>query len=73
MDATLNDGPNWMMQARLWTAVGVSLGLAVLAGILEWRRNRRRNLDNPGWVPWRGLQVAAFFAALVFVVLAMRE
>lgn len=53
--------------------MGAALAFAVISGFLEWRRNRRRNLDDPGWVPWRGIQVAAFFAALVFAVLTMHE
>lgn len=59
-------------QAALWGAAGAALALAVAAGIAESRRNRRRSLDRPGWVPWRGLQVAAFFAAVVLAVLAPR-
>jgi hypothetical protein len=62
-----------MLQAGLWTAAGASLGLAVLSGLADWRRNRRRDLDAPGWVPWRGFQVAGFFAALAFAVLAMHD
>jgi hypothetical protein len=58
-------------QAGYWTVAGGALALAVVAGIFDWLRTRRRNLDDPGWVPWRGLQVCGFFAALVFAVLAM--
>lgn len=58
-------------QAALWTGTGASLGLAVVAGIMDWRRNRRRNFDAVGWVPWRGIQVTAFFVALAFAVFAM--
>ena len=59
-------------QALLWSAAGAALALAVIAGVAESRRQRRRSLDRPGWVPWRGLQVAAFFAAVVLAVLALR-
>ena len=60
-------------QATLWTGAGAALALAVTAGVMEWRRHRRRDFDAVGWVPWRGIQVAAFFAALAFVVLALQH
>jgi len=60
------------VQHWLWSAAGAALVLAVIAGIAESRRNRRRSLDRPGWVPWRGLQAAAFFAALAFTVLGIK-
>lgn len=58
-------------QGWFWTGAGAAAALAVLAGVADWRRTRRRNLDDPGWVPWRGLQVAAFFAAAVLAALAV--
>ena len=58
------------MQGGLWTGAGAALGLAVAAGIADWRRTRRSVLDDAGWVPWRGIQVAALFAAMALVVLA---
>lgn len=60
-------------QAWMWTADGVALALVVLAGLADWRRGTRRNLDAAGWVPWRGIQVAGCFAMLVFTVLALRS
>jgi hypothetical protein len=59
-------------QEWLWGADGAALALAVVAGVAESRRNRRRSLDRPGWVPWRGLQVLAFFAVLAFAILALK-
>jgi len=60
-------------QAMLWWAAGAALAAAALAGLAEWRRARRRDLDDPGWVPWRGLQVAALFAAVALAILAARS
>ena len=59
-------------QAWMWTADGAALAVVLIAVAAEWRRSRRRNLDNPGWMPWRGIQVAGLFAMLVFTVLAVR-
>jgi hypothetical protein len=59
-------------QAALWTAAAASLAAAVTAGLMDWRRGRRRDFDSIGWVPWRGLQVIAFFAALAFAIFALR-
>ena len=58
-------------QQWLWGAAGASLALAVVAGIADSRRHRRRSLDQPGWVPWRGIQVLLFFAALGCVILSL--
>ena len=62
------------MTAREWLcgAAGAAALLAIAAGIAEARRNRRRDLDRTGWVPWRGLQVTAFFAVLLFAILAWK-
>ena len=38
---------------------------AALAGLAEYRRNRRRLLDRVGWVPWNAVQVIAFMASVV--------
>lgn len=56
----------------LWGAAGVALAVVVFAGLAEARRNRRRNLDNTGWVPWRGVQALGFFAVLAFAILALK-
>jgi hypothetical protein len=59
-------------QQWLWGADGAVLALAVVAGVAESRRNRRRSLDRPGWVPWRGLQVGAVFAIIALAILALK-
>jgi hypothetical protein len=59
------------IQAWTWTADGAALALVVLAGVMDWRRAQRRDLDRPGWVPWRGIQAAGFFALLLLTVLAV--
>ena len=62
------------MTARewLWGAAGAAALLALVAGLAESRRVRRQDLDRTGWVPWRGLQVVAFFAVLLFGIFAWK-
>lgn len=60
------------IQGWMWSADAAALALVVLAGVADARRSRRRELDRIGWVPWRGLQVAGFFAILLFTILAFR-
>ena len=48
------------------------LVLAVTAGFAEHRRSRRRNLDQPGWVPWMLIQVLAGIAAVVAFAFALK-
>jgi hypothetical protein len=65
-------GENMTVQIWLWGAAGAALALAAIAGVAESRRHRRRSLDRPGWVPWRGLQVTAFFAVITLAILAWK-
>ena len=58
-------------QAAFWTGAAASLVLAMFAGVMERRRNRRQEYDEVGWMPWRGIQVAGFFAALACAILAL--
>ncbi|WP_157123837.1 hypothetical protein [Allosphingosinicella indica] len=56
----------------LWIAAAAALALCLIATVAERRRQTRRNVDNPGWVPWAGVSVVALFAAVICAVLAMR-
>ena len=58
------------MQTWLWGADGAALALVVVAGIAEHRRHHRRDFNGYGWMPWRGLQVAGFFALVILTMLA---
>lgn len=57
----------WML-----AAAAAALALVVLAGIAEARRRKRPELDSAGWVPWHGVQAAAFFAVVLFAILAWK-
>lgn len=60
-------------QDLLWSADGVAAAVVIVAGLADWRRSRRHNLDDTGWVPWRGMQMAGFFLAVGLAVLAMKS
>jgi hypothetical protein len=59
-------------QAGLWALAAALMVLAVVAGFAEHRRTKRRNLDQPGWVPWTLIQVLAGLGAVVAAVLALK-
>ena len=59
-------------QQMFWIGAGVAAFIFALALVMDWRRGRRRNLDDAGWVPWRGIQAFAFFAAVICAGLSLR-
>ena len=58
-------------QAALWAAAAAA-ALALFAAIADWTRQRRRDLDGIGWMPWQLVQVLALFAALGFALLGFK-
>lgn len=72
ISADTNGGSGMSAQHWYWLAGGVALLVAVLAGVAEHRRHHRKRLDDIGWVPWRGIQVAAVFALLLILILALK-
>lgn len=70
--AETNGGSAMSNQHWYWIAAGVALLVAVIAGLADRARHNRKNLDDTGWVPWRGIQVTAVFAVLVIMVLALK-
>jgi uncharacterized membrane protein len=59
-------------QDMLWTVAAAALVLAAVAAFLEHRRQKRRNLDQVGWVPWNFIQVIAAMVAILAAILAMK-
>jgi len=48
--------------------LSVSIGAAALFGLAEiadWRRRNRRDVDNVGFMPWRGIALASVAVALL--------
>ena len=59
-------------QAMLWVGAGACAATAVFAAFADRRRAAPRNLDNPGWVPWAGVQLLAMLLAAVAAALALK-
>ena len=55
-----------------WAGVGIALALAIGAGIADWRRHRRANLDAIGMLDWRTMQMLALIAAAMCGAVAIK-
>ncbi|BCA58897.1 hypothetical protein [Sphingomonas sp. HMP6] len=53
-----------------WMAAAAAGGVAIAAGVGDWRRSKRRDLDSIGWVDWRTLQMFALIAAACCAIVA---
>lgn len=60
------------MQGLMWIAVGIWVAVAAASGLAEWRRERRADLDQVGWMPWTFIQVMALLGAVVTAAFAIR-
>ena len=60
-------------QAMLWSAAGAAAVAALLAGLADRRRSKRRDLDRPGWVPWPLIQMLAMLLAAAAAALALKS
>lgn len=60
------------MQETLFGMAGGALAFALLAGLAERRRQKRRHVAGVGWVPWSGLTVTALFVAAMCVGLGLK-
>lgn len=59
------------MQQQLWIGAGACLALAVVAGLGELRRRKRRDFDRVGFVPWHSVQFLALLGALMCAFAAL--
>ncbi|WP_242139561.1 hypothetical protein [Sphingomonas sp. TREG-RG-20F-R18-01] len=53
-----------------WAGMAGALAVAVLAGVADWRRSRRDDLDRVGWFDWRTVQMTALLGAALCVIAA---
>lgn len=56
----------------LWGAAAAFLLLAAWAAFADHRRDRRRDLDRVGWMPWALVQILAFLLAVACSALALQ-
>ena len=61
------------MQDYLWWIVGALLALAVISGLGEYRRRKRRDFDAVGFMPWAMVQVLSLIGALAVTILALQS
>lgn len=59
--------------ALWWVGAGAAVLVAVLAGVADWRRGCRADLDAVGWVDWRSLQMFALIAAAGCAIIAQHK
>ena len=55
--------------------LSVGVGAALLFGVAEiahWRRNNRRDVDDVGFMPWRGIALASAAVALFATAFALK-
>ncbi|QXF13216.1 MULTISPECIES: hypothetical protein [Sphingopyxis] len=55
--------------------LSVSATAAILFGVAElaeWRRRNRRDVDNVGFMPWRGIALVSVAVAIVAAALALK-
>ncbi|MDF7777564.1 hypothetical protein P1X14_20075 [Sphingomonas sp. AOB5] len=62
-----------MMQQEYWWVVGGLVALAVLASVADRRRNRRRDYDNPGFMPWALIQILSLIGALMVTIVILHD
>ena len=53
-----------------WGLAGAALLVAVLAGVADWRRRNRLDLDRVGIADWRSIQMYAVIAAAMCAIVA---
>ena len=57
------------MEELLYVGLGLLLGLAGLAAVMDRRRNNRDELDRVGWVNWPLVLYLALVGGLMLVIL----
>jgi hypothetical protein len=60
------------MQAVTWGASAAFACLAVVSALAERRRERRRDIDGVGWVPWPTILLLSILLAVVLLVIGLK-
>jgi len=59
------------MQLQLWLGAAGAAGIAVVSGLGQYRRQKRKRIDDVGFVPWQLIQVLSMIGAAILVSLAL--
>jgi hypothetical protein len=58
---------------HLWTGVAIlSATIVLVSSLADRRRNRRRNIDAVGFMPWTAITVMSVLATVVAAALALK-
>ena len=58
---------------HLWASVAVLSGIVVLlSSVADRRRNRRRNIEAVGFMPWTAITVFSVLATVISAALAIK-
>lgn len=57
---------------HLWGFAGMSALMAVLSTVADLKRQRRRNLDKVGFMPWTLITVLSVMATLFLTAIALK-
>ena len=59
--------------APYWGAAAAAVCVAIGAGVGDWRRKRRADLDRVGLIDWPTLQMLALIAGAICVTIALHD
>ncbi|WP_446746006.1 hypothetical protein [Sphingomonas sp. OTU376] len=59
------------MQLQLWLGAAGAAVIAVVSGLGEHRRRKRKRIDDVGFVPWQFIQVMAMLGAVILASVAL--
>jgi hypothetical protein len=58
---------------HLWTTISaLSAGLVLLSSIADRRRQKRRRIDDVGFMPWTGITVFSVLATVITAAFAIK-
>ncbi len=61
------------MQLQLWIGAAGAATVAVISGLGEHRRRKRKRVDDVGYVPWQFVQVMAMLGAVILASVALNS
>lgn len=67
---TMLDQLYWNVWAQ---AAVVALLLAIVSGLADWRRIKRRNLNAVGFMPWTAISAMALLIAVLSAAVAFQQ